>query len=307
MSAADVMRELGRSGVFGAGRTSRATDILQSMMESNATVFFGLAGAMVPAGMRRLVADMVRDGMIDILVSTGANVTHDLMCAFGIARWRDIRYSSDAQLRRRGVSRILEAFIDEEGFATFEKRITELLELCVGSKGESKISPSELLREIGLHVEDECSIVASAAKAGVPIFVPAFTDSILGMHTYFYSQAHPLALDVLKDLGKIIDLAYRAEPSGAVLVGGGVPKNFIFQSKLVAPKGFDYSIQITTDRPEPGGLSGATLEEAISWGKVDPRARTVTVHGDATVFLPLMVAAVRERLGTKLPRRGKRP
>ena len=85
-----------------------------------------------------------------------------------------------------------------------------------------------------------------------------------------------------------------------------MPKNFIFQSKLVAPKGFDFSVQITTDRPEPGGLSGATLDEAISWGKVDPGAQTATVYGDATMVLPLIVAAVRERLGAKLPRRGRR-
>ncbi len=306
MSAGDIVRELGRSGVFGAGRTSKAANVLQKMIESDATVFLGLAGAMVPGGMRRVVAEMVRDGMVDVLVSTGANVTHDLMCCFGIERWRDLAYSSDAQLRERGLSRILDAFIDEKGFTTFEKKSTGLLDSCLGSRGISKISPSELLFEMGLRVQDESSIIRNAAEAGVPIFVPAFTDSILGMQTYFYSQTHPLILDVLRDLGRIIDLAYKADPSGAVLIGGGVPKNFIFQSKLVAPKGFDFSVQITTDRPEPGGLSGATLDEAISWGKVDPGAQTVTVYGDATIVLPLIVAAVRERLGAKLPRRGRR-
>jgi deoxyhypusine synthase len=140
----------------------------------------------------------------------------------------------------------------------------------------------------------------------VPVFVPAFTDSILGMQAFFYSQTHPLEIDVLSDLGRIIDISHGADVSGALIIGGGVPKNFILQSKLVAPKGFSFSVQITTDRPEPGGLSGATLDEAISWGKVEGDSESVTVYGDATILLPLIVAAVREDLGDALPREARR-
>jgi deoxyhypusine synthase len=117
------------------------------------------------------------------------------------------------------------------------------------------------------------------------------------MQTLFYSQSHPLTIDVLADLDRIIGLSCSADISGAILIGGGVPKNFILQSKLVAPKGFTYLVQVTTDRPDPGGLSGATLDEAISWGKAQPDSDNVTVYGDATLILPPLIAAVRERLG----------
>lgn len=302
MTAGEITSQFGRSGVFGAGRMKRATDIFEKMIRSNAKIFLGLAGAMVPGGLRRVVADMIHDGMIDIIVSTGANMTHDLMCSFGIPQWRNLSYSGDAELRSKGICRIYDSFLNNEAFEIFEGRIGPLLDSCLSDSSVAIISPSELLFEIGNRIDDTSSIIHNAAKRKVPIFVPAFTDSILGMQTFFYSQTHPVTIDVLADLGKIIDLSCGADVSGAILIGGGVPKNFIFQSKLVAPKGFLYSIQITTDRPDPGGLSGATLDEAISWGKVEQDSETVTVYGDATIIFPIIVASVRERLGDRLPR-----
>jgi deoxyhypusine synthase len=269
------------------------------MITSDATVFLGLAGAMVPAGMRRIISDMIRDGYVDVLVSTGANITHDLMCSFGVRQWRDVPHSSDEELRGRGISRIYDSFIEEEAFEVFERRIGEMFDL-IGLEGR-KLSPSDLIRELGNGIDDESSIVGTAASRGVPTFVPAFVDSILGMQTLFYSQTHPFEIDVLRDLKNIIDISYSADISGAMLVGGGVPKNFILQSKLVAPGGFKYLVQITTDRPDPGGLSGATLDEAVSWGKAQPDSKKVTVYGDATLILPPLIAAVRERLDRDNP------
>ncbi len=302
MTAGEIISQLGTSGAFGAGRVSRAVDILQKMIEHDAEIFLGLAGAMVPAGMRLIIADMIRDGMVDVLVSTGANITHDLMCSFGVEQLRGVSYADDGELRERGISRIYDSFIEERGFEVFERELVPLLEQSLeGKRGE--VTPSELIKEIGARLEDESSIVYNAAKRGMPVFVPAFTDSMLGLQAYLYSQTRPLNIDVLGDLAKIIDISFRSDVSGAILVGGGVPKNFILQSKLLTPGGFTYSIQITTDRPEPGGLSGATLDEAISWGKVDRKSETATVYGDATIILPLIVAAVRDRFGEHLPRK----
>jgi deoxyhypusine synthase len=299
MTANEVIGQLGESGVFGAGRVSRACDIIEKMISSDATVFLGLAGAMVPAGMRLIFSDLIRDGFVDVVVSTGANITHDLMCSFGVQQWRDVPHSSDEELRGRGISRIYDSFIEEEAFEVFERRIGEMFDL-IGLEGR-KVSPSDLLLELGKRIDDESSMVGTAASREVPLFVPAFVDSILGMQTLFYSQTHPFQIDVLKDLKKIIDISCSADVSGAILVGGGVPKNFILQSKLVAPEGFKYLVQITTDRPDPGGLSGATLDEAISWGKAQPDSEKVTVYGDATLILPPLIAAVRERLGQDHP------
>ncbi len=302
MSAAELVDQLGRSGVFGAGRVSRAVDIIQKMIRSDAEVYLGLAGAMVPAGMRGLFADMIHDGMIDVLVSTGANMTHDLMCTFGSPQWRDLPLTDDKGLKEMGISRIYDSFIDEGAFQTFEKRISGLLQEVFASRDDAEITPSELLWEIGNRLDDDASIVANAARRNIPVYVPAFTDSILGMQAFFFSQTSKIKINVLGDLGSMIDRSCRADPSGAILIGGGVPKNFILQSKLVAPKGFDFTVQITTDRPEPGGLSGATLEEAVSWGKVEAGGQAITVYADATIVLPVIIAAARERLGSLLPR-----
>lgn len=300
-SVDQLVSQFGASGVFGAGRVKKAADILEDMINIGARIYLGLAGAMVPGGMRRVISDMIDDGMVHVLVSTGANITHDLMCSLGIPQWRDLRYESDAELRSKGISRIYDSFLDDGAFEEFESRIQPILGKCFESTGKDAIAPSELIHEIGGRLDDQHSIVASAYRRDVPVFVPAFTDSILGLQTFFYSQAHSIRLDVLADLKRIIDISYQEGPSGAILVGGGVPKNFILQSKLVAPGAFSRCIQITTDRPEPGGLSGATLEEAVSWGKLEVEAKSITVYGDATIILPIIVASVRERLSSGEP------
>jgi deoxyhypusine synthase len=122
---------------------------------------------------------------------------------------------------------------------------------------------------------------------------------MIGLHAWIYKQTSPLKVDAFSDMKEMVDIFCDAKRTGAIILGGGVPKNFIFQTALIAPReqeGFDYAIQITTDTPENGGLSGATLEEAKSWGKVGAKAKAVTVYCDATIALPIIVAAVRERI-----------
>jgi deoxyhypusine synthase len=138
-----------------------------------------------------------------------------------------------------------------------------------------------------------------AAEKKVPVFCPAVADSAIGLDVWRFKSGHnpDLFVDAFSDLNDFMDIVRKAKRNGAILLGGGVPKNFILQAMIVVKRGgYDYAVQITMDRPEPGGLSGATLEEAKSWGKVKGRARAVQVIGDASVIFPLMVAAVRERL-----------
>jgi deoxyhypusine synthase len=161
---------------------------------------------------------------------------------------------------------------------------------------DTRMSSAKLLREIGLRLDDRNSFLRAAARHEIPVFAPALADSILGLQAWLYSQDHEFIIDSLLDVREMVELAGKAEKPGAVLLGGGVPKNFVLQSMLLTPRAFEYAIQITMDRPEHGGLSGATLEEAKSWGKVSPNARLVTVVGDATVIFPLLIAALLGRL-----------
>jgi len=294
MRVGELVDRMDKSGVFSAGRLAEAVDIYQGMVEGGATIFMGVGGALVPGGLRQVLVKAIFDDLVDVIVTTGANLTHDLIESFGGHHLRGEPMVDDAKLRRQGISRIYDAYVPQRAFELFEDRIQPML--AEVTKVNTRMSSARLLREIGLHLGDRNSFLSAAAKHEVPVFAPAIADSILGLQAWLYSQDHELIIDSLLDVREMVELAGKAEKPGAVLLGGGVPKNFVLQSMLLTSHAFEYAIQITMDRPEPGGLSGATLEEAKSWGKVSPNARLVTVIGDATVIFPLLITALLGRL-----------
>jgi deoxyhypusine synthase len=148
-------------------------------------------------------------------------------------------------------------------------------------------------------VAERAGIAATAHEHGVPIYCPAIQDSVLGLQTWMYAQTADFTLDALADMTDITDQAFDAERAGALVVGGGVPKNFTLQTMLVTPDAYDYAVQLTMDPEATGGLSGCTLDEARSWGKIEKAGRNATVYGDATITLPLLVAAARERVESR--------
>jgi len=294
MSIDSLVEGLGRCG-FGARRLAEAVDIYEKMLSGNFTKFLTLSGAMVPAGMRNIVSDLIRNGYVDVLVITGANLVHDIIESFG-CHCLGSSESDDAGLRAIGISRIYDVFLRDEDFTAFEELMQRIL-----PDTSAILSGRELMSTIGSQIDDERSILRSAYEMKVPVFCPALPDSMIGLQAWMFSQTKKLTVDAFADIKEIVDICYESENSGIVIVGGGVPKNFALQSMLVTPKSFDLAIQLTTDTPENGGLSGATLSEAISWGKISEKASYVTVYGDATITLPVIVAATMERL-----KRGKR-
>ncbi|GFO96809.1 deoxyhypusine synthase [groundwater metagenome] len=174
-------------------------------------------------------------------------------------------------------------FLPEEHFARLEEKLQPTFREL-----PDKLSISEFLTHIGGKLDDDNSILKSAYDMGIPVYCPAIQDSIIGLQAWLYRQTNPLNVDVFADMKGLIDRCYEPKRAGVFIVGGGVPKNSILQSMLVTPKSFDYAIQLTMDRPETGGLSGATLDEARSWGKVGENARSVTVYSDATITLPII-------------------
>lgn len=291
MSVDELIHELD-SCAFGAGKLACAARIYENMVNSDSLKFFGLSGAMVPAGMRQIISDMIRDGYIDVLVTTGANLVHDLIESLGGNHYKGTEDIGSAFLKKHRLNRIFDVFLPEEYFETLEQHL-----LGVYAKMDKGLNIREFIYEIGKSVDDQNSILKSAVDCNVPVFCPAVQDSMIGLHAWLYKQTKPLKVDVFDDMREFMDICYSAKKTGAIMIGGGVPKNFILQSMLLSSKGgFDYFIQITTDRPEPGGLSGATFEEAKSWDKVKESAKAVTVYSDATIALPLIIASLRERL-----------
>jgi deoxyhypusine synthase len=294
MSVDELVREMGKSGVFCAGRLAEATDIFYEMVSrEDVTTYLGLAGALVPGGMRQVVTDLIRDRLIDVLVSTGANLVHDMVEAFGGAHYKGTVAADDVELHRQQIDRIYDVYLYEREFKQYDKHFFGILE----DLPSKQYSIREFLYELGKRIEDPNSILRAAADHGIPIFCPAIADSSIGLDVWVFRHAYELNVDVFADLNEFLTIVRSAKLNGAMLLGGGTPKNFILQAMVSVKRGgYDYAVQITMDRPEPGGLSGATLEEAKSWGKVGSEARAVQVIGDASVIFPLMVAAVRERL-----------
>jgi len=334
MSVDDLVREFGGCA-FGAGRLAIAADIYEEMQTEETTKFIGIAGALVPAGMRNVIAEMVREREVDVVVTTGANLVHDIIEALGDHHYKiDVEEGSglaasaetnaemvpetetetetptpidDIWLREQGLERIYDVIVHEEAFARLEAFLRTVFDTldCENHDRGYSYSIRELTKTIGENLSDRDSILRAAVDSEVPVFCPAIADSMIGLHAWIYKQTSPLKVDAFSDMKELVDIFCEAKRTGAIILGGGVPKNFIFQTALIAPpreqgqEGFDYAIQITTDTPENGGLSGATLEEAKSWGKLGAKAKAVTVYCDATIALPVIVAAVRERIAVR--------
>ncbi len=293
MTVNELVMAMGEAGAYNGGSLARAADIWEQMLRDDETTkFFGLAGAMVPAGMGGIVSDLITAGHIDILVSTGANMTHDIIEAIGCRHFHGTAFCNDIELRHDEINRIYDVYLPNEAFEHFEEFMQEVFgQLEPGST----ISISGLLEHIGNNTKS--GILHTAARNKVPVFNPAVQDSMIGLQYWLFSQTNKVTVDAFADMPALMDRCFSVKKAGAMLVGGGVPKNFILQSMLMTPNGFTYAIQLTGDRPDLGGLSGATLDEARSWGKITEDAQAVTVYGDATITLPMLAAAVTERLG----------
>lgn len=309
MTVGELAEEYGKAGI-GANDLHRAVGITERMFgEDDVSVFFGLAGAMVPTGMRQLVVDLIRDGYIDALVTTGANLTHDAIEGIGGKHHHGAVHGDgegterehDETLRDEWVDRIYNVYLPQEHFTLLETHLREEVFPAI----EGTVSIRELTAELGRAnaavnsengIGEDAGIAAAAFEEDVPIYCPAIQDSVLGLQAWMYSQTADFSLDALADMTHLNDLAYHAERAGAFVVGGGVPKNYVLQTMLVTPTAYDYAVQLTMDSPQTGGLSGATLDEARSWGKIEKAGENASVYADAMITLPLVVGAARERV-----------
>jgi deoxyhypusine synthase len=221
-------------------------------------------------------------------------MVHDMVEALGYRHEIGTFAAEDKELKAQKIGRIGDIYIRQEAFEALEKWLFKLLE-AIPKEKRQYLSAAELLYEIGKQIEDPNSILAVAARKNVPIICPAFVDSIAGFQLWIYGQDKTLHMDSLLDVKALMDKVYEAKKVGVIILGGGFPKHFTLFANTFR-EGVDLAVQITMDRPEPGGLSGASLEEAISWSKIKSEGRAVTVICDATIAFPVIIAAVLEKL-----------
>ena len=291
MTTLQLIEEMGKSGVLGAGRLYRATELLAELIsDEETTVFLSIAGPMVPGGLRKIIRDLVAGGHVNVIISSGANLTHDLLESFGGSHYRE-HNETDEQLCQMGMGRIGDIYTKSEDFEVFEKKINTILTEI--AEKENQLNIRQFLTEIGNHIQDPESIIHTAAEKNVPIFAPGIIDCMLGLQLWMFTQENQLTLDAAGDMSELSDIVYGSKKVATIILGGGLPKHYALASNILTG-GVDAAIQVTLDRSEAGSLSGAPLEEAKSWAKAKCGSKLVTVIGDATIIFPMMVAGALE-------------
>jgi deoxyhypusine synthase len=297
MTVGELTKEMLRAGVIGAGRVGRAVEIVAEMFsDPDYTTFITLSGPLVPSGMRRIFVDLIRDGYINVVVTNGANMVHDIVEAMGKIHMVGDVNVDDTVLHEKGFNRVYDIFIENDTWIKLEEFIGRILD-SIPEEKKIGVSIHGLLTEIGLRIEDDESILRNAALKGVPIFSPGFLDSMLGIPLWMYAKRSRLAINPLKDFDLFGEIIYDAKKSGAIILGGGTPKHHA-QYMNTLREGLDAVVQISTARVEDGSLSGAPLRESVSWGKLkgEQLRMTSAIFGDVTIVFPLIVAAALEKI-----------
>jgi len=290
MKVNELINEMSLSGVFGAGKLARAVNIYNSMVNDKAVIFLGMAGALVPGGMKNIIIDLLENNKVNVLVTTGANLTHDLIEALGSSHFQGSEHADDEELNDKNIDRIYDVFMENKVYGDledfFSRHFEELKDIT---------NIREFLWKIGSLLNKK-SILKTCYEKKIPVFCPGIADSGIGlMLNNKIMQGKEIKLKALDDLNEIIKISMDAKKKGVIYLGGGVPKNYI-QQAMQFTTGSDYGIQITLDRIETGGSSGAELKEGISWGKMNKNAKFVNLCCDVTIALPIIIAALNDRL-----------
>ena len=293
--AARLVEMYERMGGFSARHVARAVEIAREMVgDESCTVFLAFTANLVATGLRGVLAALIDEGLVDAVVTTGGTFDHDIARSFASYYLGEFEID-DSMLREMDVHRLGNVLVPRESYGPIVEEFTHrMLEELVGRK--SRWTPSELAREAGLRLKDEASILAAAARRGVPVFSPGIVDSAFGTAIFTFneigrSRGFEVQLDLLGDMAALANLVMDSERLGAIVLGGGISKHHVIWWAQFKG-GLDYAVYITTAAEFDGSLSGARTREAISWGKLKPSAKHVTVPADATVVFPLIAAAL---------------
>lgn len=295
---------------FQGRNLATARRIWERMIADDVLIFFGMAGALTAGGLRLTVADLMHKRGFDCLISTGANLYHDLHETRGRHHYLGNPKVNDAALQAEKIDRVYDTYVDEDEFIDNDNWIADF----VSELEPRPYTSRDFLHQLGGYLWKQTGadgILTAAYRHNLPIFCPAIADSSLGMAL---SQARHInqntgQIDVIGDVIESANLINQHPRTASVVLGGGTPKNFINQASVQAAfydpsiTGHQYAVQIVTDVPHFGGASGSTLDEAQSWGKLSTDAGQVTVHADATLAFPLLTSALFDSAANALKNR----
>ena len=272
----------------------KAADVIVKMKKESAKIFLTFTSNMVTSGLRGFFAQLIELGMADVVVTTVGAIEEDIMKAIGEKFPIGNFDADDVELHEKGVNRVGNLFIKSESYMNFEDWFNPVFDRLY--QKQKKWAVSDMLREIGLTLNDENSILYQAAKHNVPIFCPAITDGSFGFHLYLFQQKNPeFIVDVVKDFGNILFTTSHDEKKAVIALGGSISKHHAILCTLLHG-GAEYAVYMTTAHKTSGSMSGATTSEAKSWGKVKDESDVATVIGDVTIMFPLAMINALEQL-----------
>ncbi len=292
MTIAELIKAFHGSGGFSAKNIAIAVDIIKDMIGDKDSVnFLSFPACINATGTRGVIKEMIKEKMFDVIITTCGTLDHDIARSI-----KDYYHGSffmdDEELLEQGINRLGNVLVPNESYGTLlEAYMQPILEELYES-GIRDISTRDLIWEFGKRMDNEDSILHWAYKNQIPIFVPGITDGAFGSQVWqFYQNHRDFKIDILKDEDLLADIVFTAEKSGALMIGGGISKHHTIWWNQYKD-GIDRAVYITTAVEYDGSLSGARMREAISWGKMNKEGAYITVEGDATVILPLIVAAL---------------
>jgi deoxyhypusine synthase len=286
LSVKELIEIYGRVHGFVAGHLYEAIRILDEMLYNTDLRFLSFTGNLVSTGLRGLIAQLISEEVFNVVITTCGTVDHDIAKSLGGKYLKSSFDVDDSKLRELGYHRIGNIIVHQNHYGKLiEEFVKGLISDLVRMKNVWGVR--ELLREVGLRLNDRKSILHNASRHNVPVYVPGIVDGAFGTALFIQSQFYDFRLDLFKDMKELSDLVFSSKKSGALIIGGGISKHHTLWWNQFKD-GLDYAVYITTANEWDGSLSGARTKEAISWGKISTSGKHVVVYSDATVVLPII-------------------
>lgn len=290
----EILRQMEELGGFQGNKVAEAVNILERMIKDKKSLdFLSFPACLVATGIRGVFKEMVKRKWFDLVVTTCGALDHDLARSWG-EYYRGSFRLNDEEVKKKGFSRLGNVLVPDKVYAEqVEKNVQRFLSEIYEEKKE--LATYELVWEFGKRLDSKDSIIYWATKNKIPVIVPGITDGMIGYQLWMFSQDKDFRIDVLKDEQLLNDRVWHAEKTGALIVGGGISKHHtIWWNQFKG--GLDYAVYLTTAIEEDGSLSGARPREAVSWGQIKENAEKISIYGEASTILPLMISALAERL-----------
>jgi len=296
ISVDELVLQMEKAWGFTAGKLALGVRILENMIKDKSCVkFLSFTGNLVATGTRGALKELVKRNLVDVVVTTCGTLDHDIARSWE-NYYKGLFEMDDAKLRQKGINRLGNVLVPNESYGIIIEKKMQVLLQSLWKEGVKEITTHQLCHEIGKRICNESSILYWATKNNVPVYVPGITDGAVGYHLWLFSQDHDFKVNLLKDSGELNDTVFTAKKTGALILGGGISKHHTLWWNQFR-NGLNYAVYISTAEEWDGSLSGARPREAVSWGKINEKAKRIMIEGDASLILPIMVSSLITRLG----------